>query len=526
MTDFRWTGREGEKLFDLLCSRRMVTCNKADEDDRGWDFILHFPPPSALHVPIDQRSAGPTALVQIKATRVDAQRWSISLKNALSLMRSPLPAFVVRVGLDAAGQETFRAVHLWRYEIARTLKAARQAHVDGDEAINHRSVSFELGPDTERPDVLAWMLGEIERVGEAAYAAAKQLMVDTLGFEDGHGVARIRFSTGSPDALADLQLGLLSGLDLDSFSFTPSRFGIEASSPEIEVEGCRLEVVPRGRRGALRLRSPEGRQEIVPVELLSAALPGRRRTKIRITAGFLDVVVAPRGRFEVRCRINRERRMTLDQIAAIALLRQSSRASPLRMSLRTDGSFADLGTINLNLQPDPGWGQLLCTVESLRRIAAFEGVEPISTSIDAIDQQFVPLSVIDALVADRALRIEFTPVRERDGVVGAFLAHATARFDGSDVGAVATQPVTSDTMIGTRRRINFGPARILHASIGNSRAAAVRELYLDELDRLSATMDVLAVGDLQRAVDGGDDRELLIDEPRKTPTHRLASSGS
>lgn len=524
MTDFRWTGREGEKLFAFLCSRRLVTCNKAEEDDRGWDFILHFPPPSALHVPIDQRSAGPTALVQIKATKVNAQRWPISLKNALSLVRSPLPAFIVRVGLDAAGQETFRAIHLWREEIGRILKAARQAHVDGDEATNHRTVSFDLDAGTERADVLGWMLGEIEKIGESAYAAAKQMLVDTLGFEDGHGVARFRFSTASPDALTDLQLGLLNGVELDRFSFTPSRFGIEASAPEIQVEGCRLEVLPRGRRGTVRLRSPEGRQEFLPVELLSAALPGRRRTKFRLRAGFLDVVVSPKSRFDVRCTIDRERRTTLDEIAAMALLRQSSRASPLTMGLRTDGSFMDLGRINLGHGPNPGWQQLLSITEALRGIVAFEGAEPVTTSIDAIDEQFVPLSVMDALIAERALRIEFTPEEEVEGEVGAFLAYATARFDGIDVGAVATRPVTSDTMVDTRRRIDFGPARMLHASIGDGRAAAMRDLYLDELDRLSEAVDVLAIGNLQRAVGGADDRELLVDTPRRTPRRRLASS--
>lgn len=523
MNDFRWTGREGEKLFSLLCSRNMVTCNKAEEDDRGWDFILQFPPPSILHVPIDQRSAGPTALVQIKATRVDAERWSISLKNALSLARSPLPAFIVRVGINASGLETFRAVHIWHDQIGRILKAARQAHVEGDEATNRRMVSFEFGPDAEQADVLGWMVGEIGKVGEHAYAAAKQLLVDTLGFEDGHGVARFTFSTASPDALVDLRLGILPGLDLDRFSFTPSRFGIEATSPEIDLRGGRLEVIPQGRHGTLRLRSADGRQEFLPAELFSAPLPGGRRTKERIRAAPLDVVVSPTGRFTVTSSLARRDRVTLDQMAAFALLRQSSRAAPLAIGLKTDRSFAELGHINTKRGHDPAWQQLHFITEALRRIVAFERAEPILTSVDAVNREFVLLSILDALVSVRTLRIEFTPEGEVEGEVGAFLSYVELRFDGIDVGAVASRPVVADVMVGTRRRLDFGPATILHASIGNG-PVEMRDLYLDELDRLSDAVDVLAIGDLRRSVDNRRDRELVIDTPRRTPQRRLASS--
>ncbi|MDB5713039.1 MAG: hypothetical protein JWO15_436 [Sphingomonadales bacterium] len=227
MIDGRWTGREGEKIFSLLCSRRQVTCNKAEEDDRGWDLILHFPPPPIVKVPIDQRSVGAMALVQIKATHVEAQRWSISLKNALSLARSPLPAFIVCVGIGANGEETFRAIHLWNQEIARILKAARQAHVEKDKAINRRTISFDFNEQTTCSDVLGWMQAQVDEIGETRYAAPKQLLVDTLGFDEGHGIAHVIFSTASPDALADLQLGILKRVDIDRFSYTPRRFGID-----------------------------------------------------------------------------------------------------------------------------------------------------------------------------------------------------------------------------------------------------------------------------------------------------------
>lgn len=521
MIDFRWTGRRGEKAFSLLCSRHAVTCNKADEDDLGWDYVLQFPPPSMLHLPIDQRSSGVAALVQIKATQVDARHWSISLKNALALIRSPLPAFIVCVEIDADGRETFRAIHLWRDDIARILEAARRAHVEGDEATNRRTISLQFGDDTERPDVLGWMSGEIGRIGEASYAAAKRLLVDTLGFEDGFGVARMRFSSASPMALADLQLGLIDSLELDQFSYTPSRFGIEAPKPEVEVQGGRIEIVPQGRSGTLRLRSPDGQQVFLPAELFSASLPGRRRTKVRIKAGFIDILLSASDRFTVKCREDRDRTVPLDHIAGLALLRRSTRATKLTMSFRTDRAWGDLGYVNNAGVADRGWQQLLFVTDALRRIAAFEDVDPISTTVNAINDRFVPLSVLDALVSTRPMRIEFTPEGERKGEVGAFLAYASVAFDETTIGAVASRPVTSDAMIGDRRRIDFGPATLLHCATDQDGARFLPDLYMDELDRMSELVDVLAIGDLQRSVQKGGDRELLVDAPRRTPA-RLA----
>lgn len=514
MMDVRWIGREGEKIFDLLCTRNMVTCNKAGEDDRGWDFIIHYPAPLMPRVPIDQRSTGPTALVQIKATRLDPKRWSITLKNALSLARSPLPAFIVCVGLASDGSETIRAVHVWKDDIGRILKAAREAHAENDEATNRRTISFDIGEETTRADVLGWMLKEIETIGEDGYAAAKQSLVDNLGFENGHGTVRLRLSTASPNALEDLQLGILENVDLDYFSFTPSRFGIESSSPTIEAERGTLEIIPQGRRGTLRVRSPDGQQELLPAEVFSTVLPGHRRTKGRIKAGCLEVIIRSKGRFSVKSALAHDKPTSLDDIGAFALLRQSTRNEPLTIGLKTRSSFQDFGYINTKRPAEIGWQQIYLIIEALRAVIAFEDALPLCTTINGLKSEFVPLSVLDALVAQRTLRIEFTPHEEGEGEVGAFLAYASACLDGIEIGAVARRPVVLDEMIGSRRRIDFGPATILHAAIGMEDAKLLPDLYMDQLDRLSAELDVLAIGDLQLAVSRDADEMLVVDRPR------------
>ncbi len=165
---------------------------------------------------------------------------------------------------------------------------------------------------------------------------------------------------------------------------------------------------------------------------------------------------------------------------------------------------------------DNGWEQLPFVTNALRKIVESERADAVATSVNAINDQFVPLSVIDALVSNRSLRIEFTPEGEREGEVSTLLTYAAARFGGSEMGAVASRHVMADVMIGSRRRIDFGPATLLHCATGAGRVSLLPELYLDELDRMSEQGDVLAIGDLQRSVDASEDRELLVDAPRRT----------
>lgn len=514
MTDARWIGRKGEKRFTKLCSDAEVTCNPAQEDDCGWDFFIQFPMQAPLHVPIDERKAGPAALVQIKTTQVEADRWAISLQNALSLAKSPLPAFIVRIAIDNDGQETYRAIHIWRAELIRILTAARKAHVEGDEATNRRMIYFDFGAETERTDILAWMRHQIEEAA-SNYATVKQGFVDTLGFEEGNGVAHIRLGTRSPDALLDLQLGILGSLEVEYFSFTSQRFGIRALSPQVEVEGGRIEVIPQGKAGRLRLRAPGGRQVFLPAELFSASLPGKRRTKARIKAGCLDMILKSRGRINVKASLDPEAETTLDDIAAFALLHGSDRQTPIEIMLSTDDRSLELGTINMNGGDSAGWTQLLLIADALKAVAEFEGRPPIMASLSAIDAQFVPLSVLDALLCRRSLRVEFTPSTDGNGKLDSLLAYTTVSVGDHTIGAIASRPITSDRIIRGRRRIDFGAATILRASFDGEGLRSVREQYLDELDRMAKDIEVLAIGDLMRAAIGPSDRELLVDHPRR-----------
>lgn len=528
MTDVRWIGREGEKIFSLMCSQAQVTCNKAEEDDCGWDFIIRFPPPLLVHIPIDQRGSGISALVQVKATGVDAQRWSISLQNALSLVNSPLPAFIVRIGIDAQKRQVFRAIHLWRPQIERILTAARKAHVEGDEATNHRTISFDFGPDTERADILGWMRGEVEAVGERNYASLKQALVDTMGYEEGYGVANIKFSTADPDALLDLQLGLKKQIKVDHFSFTPKRFGILANKPDIEASEGSIEVIPNGRTGTLRLRAPDGRQVFLPAEIFTASLPGKRRTKARVKTGCIEMVIKTRGQVSAKAAIDPNEKVSVDILTAFALLHRSQRSERIKVTLSSEEQSIDLGYLNMNGVTLEGWKQFLLITDALKRLILFENAPPPIIALNTIRAKFSQLVLLEGLFCDRTLRLEYTPVDELPEADPPkkiiFLSYSEVILDELAIGVVASRPIVRDEMIADRRHMDMGPATILHAAIAKGAGGTMRDLYLDEVDRLSIDYDVLAIGNFERCVSGEVDRILTIDLPR-TADERLAANG-
>lgn len=518
MTDVRWIGRQGEKIFGLKCSESHVTCNKAEEDDCGWDFNIRFPPRILTHVPIDQRSSGISALVQVKATSVDAKRWSISLQNALSLANSPLPAFIVRIGITPDDKNVFHAIHLWRSEIERILRAARKAYVEGDEAINHRSISFEFGPDTERPNILEWMRLAIENVGERNYASLKQTLLNTIGFDDGYGVANLRFNKADPDTLLDLQLGLKKHIDLDYFSFTSKRFGILACRPNIELSGGSLQIMPEGKTGTLRLRAPDGRQAFLPAEILTASIPSKHRTKVRVKADCLDLVINEGGHISVKAAINPGQKVSVDSLAAFALLRRSRSSDPVKVSINTTDQSIELGYLNMTEVAVESWKQFLFITDALKRLVAFENAPPLSISLNEIRRSFKELSLFEGLFCDRTLRLEFTPEHEQEErdppkkII--FLSYSEVGLEDLQIGVVASRPVVVDQMIGDRQRMDMGPATILHASINKGAGGGIRNLYLDEVDRLSSQFDVLAIGDFKQCLSDEADRILTIDRPR------------
>ena len=190
-----------EKYFGTLCAAEGVVCNKAEEDESGWDFHLEFPqqPHSG---PPDMHPARKTAYVQVKSTRRrDGLVCRVKLSNALRAAQSPQPWFIVLVVADAGNEPTsVYALHIWDGLIRRSLKAVRRAHNEG-KALHKRYFTIQFNAADERSNhLLSWMHQAIAAVGPD-YEQQKKSIFQTVGYEESYGIVHVTFEPTTADEI-------------------------------------------------------------------------------------------------------------------------------------------------------------------------------------------------------------------------------------------------------------------------------------------------------------------------------------
>lgn len=528
MTDGQMIGRRGEKRFDVMCSDAGVTCNRSIEDDYGWDKLIEFPPRSAPFAAIDMQPAHLVAAVQVKTTEGPSRSVSISLSNALRYAKSDLPQFIVLVALDGA-EPRFFARHAWGAVIAEWLKAGRQADADGVTAPHTKSVSLTFRPEDERgPRLLDWIRSEVEAVAEP-YAATKRRFVELVGFEEGHGTAHMTLSLQSVDELLEVQLGLRPEVDATRFSYTSERFGIRARRPEIDEENVRIELTPEGRDCTLRLDFPSGAGITVPAKLYSAS--AGEAFAIRVASRPLDITAGPRGRVRAKASIQHDDRARLEELSAFAHLLASKPEAAITIHANLDGAELDLGSISMKgTGQSEAWGWLALGTDVARAIAADTARSPGAFTIGELQRAAGELQILAALASDRAIRVDFVPEPEAPGRFDGFLAHACATIGDQVFSAVAHRAIVTDEMHGGRRRVVFGPGRIVWSGMSPTHAwneDAVLAAYRRQLDRLGGAAEIMAMGDLAELVNAeSGDGALVSDLPsgRERGHHRQGAA--
>jgi len=513
--DGRWTGRQGEKTFDLQCSLQHITCNRANEDDNGWDFFIQFPDRLSTPFLADETSSALCALVQVKTTKGPIKNWSISLQNALNLVRSPLPVFIVVYAIDADNESKAFGIHLWNAEIARVLFAVRQAEVEGSTRLNHRSITFPFGETNQRSDVLGWIRSEIEAAGND-YASQKVRLRETIGYEPARDVIRLDARDLTEERFLDLQLGLVDGIDADLVTITSRRFGIEARRPRLSFEGVRFRFVSVPTRGRLRLQASDGDTFFVPAEIFYAESGSSRRHKVRVLAGCLELVCDDKGRIVVDAHLPYDKIVPLDDIEAFGFLQSQGDRKNVYLQLDTLAGPTDLGLLRVYSTATDriSWAQMRYNIAALRAIAAYAGTLVIETSVGALARVLGPLIALDALTCRRSMTIEIMPFVDGDTAYSEHLAYGSVLIDGHVIGAVARRPILSDQSAGAKRSIYLGPAKII-AAIHGGDATQLRRAYMEELDRLSEHHTVFATGDMMNVLSGSAKGfPLIIDEPR------------
>jgi len=531
MANSQMIGRRGEKRFEVMCSDAGVTCNRSIEDDYGWDKLIEFPARSVPFAAIDMQPAHLVAGVQIKTTEGSSRTVLISLSNALRYAKSDLPQFIVLVALDGP-EPRFFARHVWGSLIAEWLKAGRQADADGVTATHKKAISvvFSAG-DEQGAGLLDWIRSEVDGVAEP-YAATKRRFVDVVGFEGGRGTAHMSLALQSVDELLEVQLGLRPEVDATRFTYTSERFGIRARKPEIDEENVRLQLTPEGRECTLRIELAEGAVVPVPAALYSASGPGA--FALRVASLPLDIMVGPRGRVRAKASFQRDQSASLEEISAFAHLRASRPGQAVSVQVNVDGQDLDLGSLNMTgSRQHETWSWIALGTGIARSIARDAGRAPGNFRMGDVQDVASDLQILAALASDRSIRVDFFAQPDAPQRFEGFLAYCSVAIGDQVFSAVAHRPLGMDDVHEGRRRVMFGPGKIIWSRMSQREGwseDAMHNAYRRHLDRLAIGKEIMAVGDLAQMVKtGSGDSALTADLPSGHIRDRLrpaAGSGS
>lgn len=294
----RFQGRTGEKAFSLLCSRAQITCNPSQEDDHGWDFLVEFPQRRVSGVPADLQWHIPAALIQVKTKTGTGLSIRMKLSNALNLVRSPNPTFLVMASVDTGGALTgWHAVHLWDDFAARVLRLARAKSLEGvREDLFHKSAiscRFESSDAKSDDDLLPWIEATIHATG-LDYGATKSALRESIGFDGVEIVGSLQFGPiASIEELIDHQLGLTPNIPVKRVILKQRRFGIDIALPlpggAVSYASMRAKPVARCQ---VLVKGPDGFEFETAGDLVVAAPPGggAAEAKMRIQTPVLDIV--------------------------------------------------------------------------------------------------------------------------------------------------------------------------------------------------------------------------------------------
>jgi hypothetical protein len=355
-------------LIEKCCQDVGCAVNKAFDDQHGWDLIVEFP--VLAHAgPADKRPPALKCFVQVKSTQSDKTSVTIKLSNALKLAQNPLPCFTALVvyAEDGKTQIAIYLQHFDKAQIDQALKAARQAHADGENELHKRHVTLRFAPEeaTAQDQVACRMAQAVPT--PATYAAAKHARTEGAGYEDGHGKGKLSLSHEHFDAFVDALLGKDVTVPVKNMSVHEQRFGI--LNPDVLFEGPgKIQITPKpikDCRVIVRLPATDD-QIVLPGEIFVPGIPNlpEEYRKFRVHTDLLQFTCA-RGEGhnvafgDFTASFGTEERTNIDQLDQMAALWSWFEAGPLEIELWVDGARLLRGQIETKTDKDQGYWWVL-----------------------------------------------------------------------------------------------------------------------------------------------------------------------
>ncbi len=353
--------------------------------------------------------------------------------------------------------------------------------------------------------MLAFIKSAIEGAGPR-YAAAKQDILDTVGFETGRGTIKMTVEVETDDDIFDFLLGRRESLNLTRLEQVSERFGIPAGKKEIRTERGKLYVEPPWSSATLRIRSGKGDERIIPAEVTHAHLPDQNggRDRTRIVASCLEIIQG-KGANSARANLSYEK-SSLADIEMFGTLHQWGQDGPVELMLMMNGTRIGLGQLDLT-SPSPGkdkWFRVGLAARLLRQLCAAAMVGDVPITLNDLVEASVELEYLAALASDRPVKLVFHPAPECPATFGSALGYMVVRVGDWTITVLAQRPVSHQKKVEGRRELFFGAACVLDAYIETTASASaplqIEVQYTEALARLDVNKDVFELGDIREFI--------------------------
>lgn len=417
-------GRLAEARVRNLAAKKSLTCNKASQDDKGWDFILEFPygacSDSDLKPPLDQAPTPPKCMIQAKGTRSDDPYRSVKLSNWRQLALNPLPAFFFVQEYEMGVESDTFLIHVGEDYIRKVLKRLREFEAqfdDPDPSKRYLNLNWSSQEPLDGDDTSASFVNRVcTVVGDDlnSYSQSKVELLNSLGYDElSHRfnvTVRIpeQYQDAPQEAIVDFQLGLLSDVDVVEASIFETRFGVELpKKTEIGTGTLEVRESQPEERGILELRLSDNSQSVfIPADFYSvgeelASQIDPKALKVRLDIPFGRVLLhQDRANISLTLPHGDEHASfgDLRRIAKfIGLLQKGSSVADLNPVLSYGDSFTQPIESDYHL-PDR-WDFWAEVMQKAARVAHHFGIEDVvKPKPDALMEQWETLSHIDDVI--------------------------------------------------------------------------------------------------------------------------------
>lgn len=437
-----------ERKFALMCSDAGVVCQRVEEDETGWDYLVEYPAPP-FQGPAEEQPPGRRAFVQIKSTSGRFARTKLKLSNALRAAQDKSPWFIVLVQRHS-GDFKFFVLHVWRAEMARVLKRVRAAGIAG-EPLHQVMLEFRFSAGMEHStDLLGWMEQEILAQGDD-YETEKNRLFRIVGFEDGAGSGKLTIRGMDELAIERGMIGFGGPLEVAEFTMTPARFGIADAVPRINLkEGWLTVEAEPADVCEFRIRTSDGELIKLSGEVYRSPFHERR---LHFTADFLSLVMTEGGNSDLQVRFTRTGPTRVSELDVYCRFMDAVTKGSVDIQIWAKGERMVGGEAHFpELKATTYW-------ESFANICAFMdrlSIEDLSIELADLEASKDDLHIAATTTTKSGMRLEFSAADLPAEKATHLLYYSLSRCGDHSFFSLVERPVQRDYVVAERRCLDVG----------------------------------------------------------------------